>query len=164
MCFYYFSIISPWGRTFPLIWTNLNPHQPRMLCAKFNWYWSCGSREKDFKKLLMCFRYFAIIVSPMGRAWLFIGTTWITWIPLYSKVLCAKKKIKKWKVYRQTDWQTDGQIDRQTKEDRWSEKAHLSFQLWWAKKARGHGPHLSYEQQCLMIKKFELIYELCNIN
>ena len=96
MCFYYFSIISPWGRTFPLIWSNLNPHQPRMLCAKFNWYWSCGSREKDFKKLLMCFRYFAIIVSPMGRAWLFIGTTWITWIPLYPKVLCAKKKIKKW--------------------------------------------------------------------
>ena len=142
MCFYYFSKISPWGRTFPLIWTNLNPHQPRMLCAKFNWYWSCGSREKNIKKLLMCFCYFAIIVSPMGRAWLFIGTTWI---PLYPKVLCAKKKIKKWKVYRQTDWQMDGQIDRQTKEDRWSEKLTWAFSSGELKKheAMGHISHMS---------------------
>ena len=31
----------------PFIWTNLNPFDPRMLCAKFNWNWPCGSGEED---------------------------------------------------------------------------------------------------------------------
>ena len=39
--FYYFTIISPLGRTWPFIWTNLNSLHPRMLCAKF------GSGEED---------------------------------------------------------------------------------------------------------------------
>ena len=29
------------------IWTNLNPLQPRMLCAKFGWNWPSGSGEED---------------------------------------------------------------------------------------------------------------------
>ena len=33
-------IISPCKRAGPFIWTNLNPLQPRMLCAKFGWKWT----------------------------------------------------------------------------------------------------------------------------
>ena len=45
--FHYFVIISPWKRAWPFIWTKLNPHHPRMLCAKFGWNWLSGSREED---------------------------------------------------------------------------------------------------------------------
>ena len=41
-------IISPWKRAGPFIWTNLNPLQLRMLCAKFGWNWPCGFVEEDF--------------------------------------------------------------------------------------------------------------------
>ena len=43
MYFRYFAIISPWRRLGPFIWTNLNPHHPRMLCAGFGWNWASGS-------------------------------------------------------------------------------------------------------------------------
>ena len=42
MYFHYFVIISPWKRTGPFIWTNLNPCHPRMLCAKLGWNWLSG--------------------------------------------------------------------------------------------------------------------------
>ena len=35
MNFPYYVIISPWKRAVPVISTNLNPLNPRMLCAKF---------------------------------------------------------------------------------------------------------------------------------
>ena len=47
MYFRYFGIISPWKNAVPFIWINLNPHHPRMLCAKFGWNWPCGSGEED---------------------------------------------------------------------------------------------------------------------
>ena len=47
MYFHYFVIISPWRRTGPFIWTNLNALYPRMLCAKFGWNWPGGSGEED---------------------------------------------------------------------------------------------------------------------
>ena len=47
MYFHYFVIISPWKRAGPFIWTNLNPLHPRMLCAKFGWYWPSISGEED---------------------------------------------------------------------------------------------------------------------
>ena len=47
MYFHFFVIISPWKRTGPFIWTNLNPLHPRMLCAKFGWNWPSGSRVED---------------------------------------------------------------------------------------------------------------------
>ena len=34
------------------IWTNLNPHHPRMLCANFGWNWPSGSREDENVKSL----------------------------------------------------------------------------------------------------------------
>ena len=46
MYFRYFVIISPWKRAGPFIWTNLHPHHPRMLCAKFGWNWPSGSWEE----------------------------------------------------------------------------------------------------------------------
>ena len=42
MYFRYFVHISPWKRVELLIWTNLNPLHPRMLCAKFGWNWLSG--------------------------------------------------------------------------------------------------------------------------
>ena len=30
-----------------IVWTNLNPLHPRMLCAKFGWNWPRGSGEED---------------------------------------------------------------------------------------------------------------------
>ena len=49
MYFRYFVIISPWKRAWSFIWTNLNPHHPRILCAKCGWIWHRGSRKQDFK-------------------------------------------------------------------------------------------------------------------
>ena len=60
--FLLFVIISPWKRSWPFILTNLTPHDPRMLCAKF---------------------------GEIGG-------------------VVLEKKMKMWKVYRQTDGQIDG--------------------------------------------------------
>ena len=48
MYFSYFLIISPWEKAGPLIWTNLNPLYPKMLCAMFGWNWHSGSEKEDF--------------------------------------------------------------------------------------------------------------------
>ena len=45
MHFRYFVIISPWEKTWPFIWTNLNPLHPKMRCAKFSWNRLCSSGE-----------------------------------------------------------------------------------------------------------------------
>ena len=61
MYFRYFLIISPWKRAGPFIWTNLNPLQPRMLCAKFGWNWLSGSGEEEFLifvNVFSLFRYY----------------------------------------------------------------------------------------------------------
>ena len=47
MYFSYFVIISPSKKVGPFIWTILNPLHPRMLCAKFGWYWPSGFGEED---------------------------------------------------------------------------------------------------------------------
>ena len=64
------------------IWYNLNPHHPRMLCAKFAWNWPSGSGEEHFFKISsMYFRYF-IIISPWKR-W---GPSFEqTWFPFCAK-------------------------------------------------------------------------------
>ena len=46
--FHYFIIISPLKRAGPLIWTNLNPLHPRMLCVKFGWNGPSCSELEDF--------------------------------------------------------------------------------------------------------------------
>ena len=67
------------------IWTNLNPLDPRMLCAKFGWNWPSGSGEEDFLISSMYFCYFKII-SPWKRVGPFIWTL----NPLRPMMLCAK--------------------------------------------------------------------------
>ena len=62
MYFRNFVIISPWKRTGPFIYMNLNPLWPRMPCAKFGWNWP---REDDFSNLLMYFRNY--LLSPFGK-------------------------------------------------------------------------------------------------
>ena len=46
--FHYFEIISPWKRAEPFIWTDLNSLYPKMIYAKFGWYWpNCSVEEEE---------------------------------------------------------------------------------------------------------------------
>ena len=49
--FCYFIIIPPGKRAWPFAWTNLNPLQPRKLCAKFGWNWPSASNGKAILNL-----------------------------------------------------------------------------------------------------------------
>jgi hypothetical protein len=63
-----FVIISPLKRTLPfimLIWTNLDPLHPRIICTKFDWIWPAGSGE-DFYKLSVNIYY--LVIFPWIRA------------------------------------------------------------------------------------------------
>ena len=135
VCRYIFTVISPWKRAWPFVWTNiishpkyalcqvwlklalwylrrflklvnvfslfpyylplemggvlhlnLNPHNPRMLWAKFGWNWPCDSWKHNFFSLSMYFRYF-VIISPWKRAWPFIRRNVS---PHHPSMLCAK--------------------------------------------------------------------------
>ena len=118
-----------------LLWTKLNPIHLRMLCAKFGWNWLSGSAEEDFLISSMYFRYFWII-SPWKRAGPFICTNLN---PLCSRMYFAKFGWNwpsgSWEqVENRKSLQTNGQTDRQTDDSRKAiRKAHLSFQLRWAK-------------------------------
>ena len=85
ICQFIFKIpqlsISPLGRMWLFIWTNLNALHPGTLCAKFGWNWPSGSGEED-------------------------------------------ENVKSLQTYRRMDGQ---QVIR---------KAHLSFQLMWAKNVK----------------------------
>ena len=61
-----------------LLWTNLNPLHPRMICAKFGW--------NDFSNLSMFIYYFKII-SPWKRTGPFM---WTNLNPLHPRMICAK--------------------------------------------------------------------------
>ena len=72
----------------------------------------------------MYFRYL-VIISPWRRAGRSFEQTWIPFtqgcfVPSLVEIgpVVLKKKMKMWKVYRRTDRQKD----RQTTDDRWSEK------------------------------------------
>ena len=105
-----------------LLWTKLNPIHPWMPCAKFGWNWLSGSGEvflSNFVNVFSLFGYHFPLEKPLALHWTRLNF-------LYHRMLCAKfgvleKKIKIWKLHRQTD----GQAIR---------KAHLSFQLRWAEK------------------------------
>ena len=133
----------------PFIWTNLNPLHPRMHCAKFGWNWPSGSGEED---LLISSMYFCnfIFISPWKRAGAFI---WTNLNPLHLRMFCAKfdwnwpsgsgeedENVK----CLQTDRQIDGQTDDGKKVIR---KAHLSFQLRWAKNLKSSQQRLRRQQQ-----------------
>ena len=86
MYFRYFVIVSPWKRLGPFIWTNFNPLNPKMLCAKFCWNWPSVLEKKIFLISSMYFRYF-VIISPWKRTGPFI---WTNLNPLHPRMLCAK--------------------------------------------------------------------------
>jgi hypothetical protein len=115
-------IISPLKRTWPFIWTNLNSLHPRIMCTKFDWIWLAGSEEEDFKKFSMYFYSFAII-SPWRRAIPFLWTFTQVWLELVQWFWRRSRKCESLQTDRQTD--AGQQAIR---------KAHLSFQLRWAKK------------------------------
>ena len=107
-----------------------------MHCVKFDRHWLIGSGEKGFLISSMYFRYF-VIISPWKRAGPFI---WTNLNPLYLRMLCAKFGWNWPSGSGEEDenvksLQTDGQTDRRTDDGRQViRKAHLSFQLRWAKK------------------------------
>ena len=110
---------------------KLNPIHLRMLCAKFGWNWLSGSAEEHFLISSMYFRYFWII-SPWKRAGPFICTNLN---PLCSRMYFAKFGWNwpsgSWEqVENRKSLQTNGQTDDGRQAIR---KAHLSFQLRWAK-------------------------------
>ena len=131
---HYFVIISSWKRADHFTWTNMNPAlHPRMLCSKFGWDWLSGSGEKDFFNFVNAFSLFRNYL-PLEKG----GTLHLNKLesPLPKDALCQfwlklaqwfwREKMKMWKVYRQTDAETDGQTDDGRKVI-W--KAHLSYQL-----------------------------------
>ena len=132
-------IISPWKRAGPFIWTNLNPLHPRMLCAKFGWNWLSGFGEEDFLILSMYFSLFPNYL-PLEKGWALHLNKLKS--PSPTDALCQVwLKLaqwfwrRRWKCEKFTDGRTDRRTDRQTDDGRQViRKAHLSFQLRWAKK------------------------------
>ena len=87
-----------------LIWINLNPLHPQILCAKFGWYCPSGSGEVDFKILPMYFGYFIIIPPPpWKRALPFIWTTWIPFTQGVWLKLAQWFWRRRWKCDKFTD-------------------------------------------------------------
>ena len=124
-----FVIISPWKRVGPFIWNNLNPlHLNHALCI--------------------------VIISPWKRVGPFI---WRKLIPLNQKCFMPslveigpvflEKKVKMWKVYGQTDRQTDG---RRT-DNRRSEMLTIAFSSGELKKKENNKNWFISYKQYLMI-------------
>ena len=113
MYFHYFIIISPWKRVGPFIWTNLNPLHPGILCASLVEIGPVVLEKKIFKS---CQCIFTIsLLSPLweGRGPSF-EHTWIPFtqgyfVPSLVEIgpVVLEKKMKMWKVHRQTDGRTD---------------------------------------------------------
>ena len=86
-CIFAISYLSPLpNKTWPLIWTNLNPFYLRMLWVIISWNWPSGSEEKYFLNCQCSFHYF-VIMSLWKRAWPFI---WTNSHSQHPRMLCAK--------------------------------------------------------------------------
>ena len=134
MYFHHFVIISSWKGAGPFIWTNLNPLHPMMLCAKFGWFWI--RRFLNFVNVFSLFHKYLPLEkgralhlnklespSPMDTCAKF-GWNWT------SGSGEEDENVKSLQTDRQTEGRTDGQTDDGRQVTR---KAHLSFQLRWAK-------------------------------
>ena len=69
------------------IWRNLNPLHPKMLCAKIDWNWPCGSGKGFFKNFINVFLLFCIYLPLEKRMEPFI---WRILNPLHPRMHCAK--------------------------------------------------------------------------
>ena len=119
------------------IWRNLNPLHPRMLCAKIGWNWLSGSGEEDFLISFMYYGYY-VIISPWKR----VGVLQLNkWIPFTQGSFVSSlvktgpvvlgERMKMWKVYNDNNGRQQTDDGRQA-----IRKAHLSFQLRWAKNGK----------------------------
>jgi hypothetical protein len=111
---------------------------PKIICTKFDWIWPAGSEEEDFKKNLSIFLLFCYYLplekegyhlplykleSPLPK-----DNLCQVWLKLVQWFWRTSRKCKS----LQTDRWTDGRQVRRT--DSWTiRKAHLSFQIRWAK-------------------------------
>ena len=136
MYFHYFIIISPWKRGGGLHLNKFeSPSSRNTLCQV--WLklaiklWR--GRFLNFINVFSLFNY----NLPLERTWPFI---WTNFKPLYPMMLCAIFYLN----WPSGSWeedvnvksiQTDGQTDEERQVIR---KAHSSFQLRWAKKAKGN--------------------------
>ena len=97
-----------WERAGPFIWTNLNPHHQRLLCAKFGWNWSSGSF--NFVNVFSLFCNYLTVEEGMALCLNKLES------PSPKDALCQVwLKLAKWFLRRR--WkclQTDGPIDERT--------------------------------------------------
>jgi hypothetical protein len=105
--FYIFIIISPFKKTWPFIWTNLNFLYPRIICTKFDWIWPADSGE-DFWNFSV--HFYSFLLSPVEKDNP-LHLNKLESSPL--RMICAKsvwnwscgsgEEVENVKVYRQTD-------------------------------------------------------------
>ena len=90
--------------------------------------------EKKIFKFCQCI-FTISSLSPLGKGrgpsfeQIWIPFTQGCFVPSLVEIgpVVLEKKMKMWKVYRQTDRQTDRRTDRQTPDDSWSEKLTWAF-------------------------------------
>ena len=134
-CIFAFSLLSPlgegWGPSFEQTWIPFTQEYFVPSLVKIG---PVVLEKTIFKSCQFIFNN-----SQLSPLW-DLGTlgTWIPFtqghfVPSLVEIgpVVLEKKMKMWKVYRQTDGRTDGRTDRRQV----IRKAHLSFQLRWAKKA-----------------------------
>ena len=110
-----------------LICKTLNSlHQVRLKLAQ--WFWRC-------RFSCQCILFYPFYV-PLGNGGaVLFEQTWVTFskgcfVPSLveiGSVGLKKKKMKMWKVYRQTDGRTDRRTNGQTTDNRWSVKLTWAF-------------------------------------
>ena len=86
--FNFFVIISPLKKTWPFIWTDLNPLYSRMISIKFDsmlaqWFW----RRRFLNDPTPILHFFFVIISTLKRTWSFI---WTNLYPLHPRMICIQ--------------------------------------------------------------------------
>ena len=132
MYFYHFVIISPLKGRGPLFKKNLIPFTQWCFVLSLVEI-GPGVLEKKIFKFVNLFLLFPNYL-PFGKAMALHLKKLESPLPRDTNLVkigpvVLEKKMKMWKVYRQTDGRTDGQTDDGRQVIR---KAHLSFQLRWA--------------------------------
>ena len=129
MYFHHFVIISPWKRTGPLIWINLNSRHPKMICGKFGWTLTLWFWRRRFLNLVNVFFCYFGNITPRKRAWPFI---WINLNLLHTRMTCAKFGWN-WSSGSSEDKNVKRLRRRQHRRQISIRKVHLSLRLRWTK-------------------------------
>ena len=101
----------PWKSVCSFIWTNLNPINPLLLCAKFGWKWSFDSAEEDISMASIPI----IILFPLWKG----HDLSLNLNLLYPGMLCPSSveilvnmERKMWKVYGNNDYRQHAHFDK----------------------------------------------------